>query len=58
MEKIIGTIICGIGIIGILTILVIGAFQISCVLGLITIFVIMFLLGGMLAGFDDDSWYR
>ena len=49
---------CAIGMLGILVIVGIVAFKVSFVLGLIYVFILMFLFGGTIAGYDDDSWYK
>lgn len=56
MKKI-GAMIAILGLIGILVILGIGAFRISIVLGLTYIFGIMILIGGTMAGWDDETWW-
>ena len=56
MEEI-GAIIGLLGLIGILIILGIGAFNISVVLGWMYVFGVMIFIGGTMAGWDDKPWY-
>lgn len=56
MEEI-GAIIGLLGLIGILVILGIGAFNISIVLGWMYIFGVMIFIGGTMAGWDDKPWW-
>lgn len=56
MEEI-GTIIAMLGLIGILIILGIGAFNIGIVLGWMYIFGVMIFIGGTMAGWDDEPWW-
>lgn len=57
MEEKIGLIIGTLGLIGILVMLGIGAFRIGVALGWMYIFIIMFAIGGSMAGWDDKPWW-
>lgn len=56
MEEI-GAIIAILGLIGIIVILGIGIFHTSVVGGLVYIFAIMIVIGGLMAGWDDKPWW-
>ena len=56
MEEI-GAIIAMLGLIGILIILGIGAFNIGIVLGWMYIFVVMIFIGGTMADWDNEPWW-